>query len=87
MSAKALGDDTRVYNAQTQSGIYRGEIIGETQHHIVQKLSPRSTVAHMKQLLDPIPGVGQNVVVHYSHGKIIDVAAFQPKGHAKQIAR
>jgi hypothetical protein len=41
----------------------------------------------MKQLMDPIPGIGQNVVVHYSHGKIIDVAAFLPKGHAKEITR
>jgi antirestriction protein ArdC len=87
LSLRALGDNARVYNARTDSGIYRGEIIGETQHHIVQKLGPRSTVAHLKQLLGTVPGVGQNVAIHYSNGKILDVAQFQPKAQAKELAR
>ena len=37
--------------AQAESGNYRGEIIGETELHIVQRLSPHSAVAHMKNLL------------------------------------
>jgi antirestriction protein ArdC len=87
LSARALGDKARVYNAQTDSGIYRGEIIAETQHHIVQKLSQGSTVAHRKQLLETVPGVGQSVVIRYSHGKVADVAAFQPKAQTKEMAR
>jgi antirestriction protein ArdC len=87
MSVRALGDNTRIYNAQTDSGIYRGEIIGETQHHVVQKLSQSSTVAHLKHLLGSVPSVGQNVALRYSNGKIIDVAPFQPKAQAKEIAR
>jgi antirestriction protein ArdC len=87
LSAQALGGNARVYNAQTDSGIYRGEIIGETQHHVVQKLGQGSTVAHMKQLLDPVPTVGQSLVIRYSHGKVMDVAALQPKTHAKELTR
>jgi hypothetical protein len=87
LSARALGDNARVYNAQTDSGIYRGEIIAETQHHLVQRLSQGSTVAHMKQLLHPVPAVGQSVTIRYSHGKVMDVAAFQPKAQAKDLTR
>jgi antirestriction protein ArdC len=87
MSVRALGDNTRIYNAQTDSGIYRGEIIGETQHHLVQKVSQSSTVAHLKHLLGSVPAVGQSVALRYSNGKIIDVAPFQPKAQAKEIAR
>ena len=87
LSARALGENTRVYKAQADSGIYRGEIIGETQNYVVQKLGQQSTVAHMKQLLNPVPSVGQNVAVRYSRGKIIEVAAFQPKAQAKEITR
>jgi antirestriction protein ArdC len=87
LSAQALGGNARVYNAQTDSGIYKGEVIGETQHHIVQKLSQGSTVAHMKQLFDPAPSVGESVMIRYSHGKVMDVAAFQPKVQAKALTR
>jgi antirestriction protein ArdC len=87
LSTRALGGNARVYNAQTDSGIYKGEIIGETQHHIVQKLSQGSTVAHMKQLFDPAPSVGESVMIRYSHGKVMDVAAFQPKVQAKALTR
>jgi antirestriction protein ArdC len=87
LSARALGENARVYNAQTDSGIYRGEIIGETQQHIVQKLSQHSTVAHLKPLVGTLPTVGENVVLRYSNGKILDIAAFQPKAQAKGLAR
>jgi zincin-like metallopeptidase len=41
-----LGQKTTVYPADTASGKYRGEVLGETDHHLLQKLSPRSVVAH-----------------------------------------
>lgn len=87
LSVRALGHDVQVYNARTDSGIYRGEIIGATQNHIVQKVGPSSTVAHLKQLLGAVPEVGQNVAIRYSNGKILDVAQFQPKARAKELAR
>ncbi|MGC4052850.1 MAG: zincin-like metallopeptidase domain-containing protein [Paludibaculum sp.] len=64
-----LGESSRTFTAQTQSGNYRGEIIGETDHHLVQRLSAQSTVAHMKQLLESAPKVGENVGISYSNGR------------------
>ena len=48
ITAEKLGDTARTFTAQTESGNYRGEIIGETELHVVQRLSPQSAVAHMK---------------------------------------
>src|SRR6201999_4450675 len=47
ITAEKLGDTARTFTAQTESGNYRGEVIGETELHIVQRLSPQSAVAHM----------------------------------------
>lgn len=64
-----LGESSRTFTAQTQSGNYRGEIIGETDLHLVQRLSAQSAVAHMKQLLESAPKVGENVGISYSNGR------------------
>jgi len=69
LAAQALGENAKTRTALTASGNYRGEIIGETDLHVVQRLSPVSAVAHMKHLLEPQPGVGENVVVAYSNQK------------------
>lgn len=69
LAAQALGEDAKTRTALTASGNYRGEIIGETDLHVVQRLSPMSAVAHMKHVLEPQPGVGENVVVAYSNQK------------------
>jgi hypothetical protein len=87
MGARLLGDTARIYTAQTDSGIYRGEIIGQTEHHVVQRLSQGSAVAHPKELLGTLPSVGENVVLRYSNGKLADIAAFEPKVQAKGLAR
>jgi len=87
ISGRSLGSSVRVYNAQTNSGIYRGEIIGETAHHVVQKLSDHSTVAHPKDLLGAVPSVGQNVVLRYSNDRVVDIAPFEPKTKSKGLAR
>lgn len=62
-----LGEKGKTFVADTESGIYRGEVIGETDHHIIQRLSDRSAVAHMKHLFETIPDVGQEVAISYSH--------------------
>lgn len=65
ITAEKLGDKARTFTAQTQSGNYRGEIIGETELHLVQRISPQSAVAHMKPLLESMPHVGENVGIGY----------------------
>jgi antirestriction protein ArdC len=69
IGAEKLGDSARTFGAQTQSGHYRGEIIGETDLHVVQRLSPGSAVAHMKHLLESVPKVGDNVGIGYANDR------------------
>jgi hypothetical protein len=69
VASESLGDSARTYTAQTQSGTYNGPIIGETDHHVVQRLSPRSAVAHMKQLLEALPSKGENVSIAYANDR------------------
>jgi antirestriction protein ArdC len=67
ITADALGDSARTFRAQTESGRYSGRIIGETAHHVVQRLSPQTAVAHMKHLLEHLPHTGDNVAIAYSN--------------------
>ena len=55
--------------AQINSGVYCGEIIGETDLHVVQRLTGKSAVAHMKHALGALPEEGEQVLITYSHGQ------------------
>jgi hypothetical protein len=70
-----LGESARTFGARTDCGRYSGQIIGQTAHHVVQRLSPRTAVAHMKHLLDNLPHAGDNVAIAYSnnHGMVRDL--------------
>ncbi len=61
----------RTVAALTDSGAYRGRIVGETEHHLLQQLSSRLTVVHRKEALQPLPSVGATVAVRYSGGKAL----------------
>ncbi len=81
-----LNENARTFVADTASGLYRGEIIGETDLHLVQRLSAQSTVAHRKSALDKIPRVGESVGVSYSQGRAL-VSAFEPRERTRALAR
>jgi hypothetical protein len=49
--------------------MYCGKIIGETQHHLVQTISSRTAVAHLKQLVENPPDINRNVVISYRNDK------------------
>ena len=66
MSKRILGEQTKTLAAQTDSGIYRGEIIGETDMHVLQRLSDRMAIVHVKDLLNSVPDVGSKVSIVYS---------------------
>jgi ATP-dependent exoDNAse (exonuclease V) alpha subunit len=66
MSKKILGEQARTLAAQTDSGIYRGKIIGETDMHVLQRLSDRMAIVHVKHLLNSVPDVGSKVSIVYS---------------------
>lgn len=48
---KALGPTAEVKKADTQSGIYYGPIIGETQNHLLQQIGKHTAVMHEKERL------------------------------------
>jgi hypothetical protein len=69
ITAQALGNSARMLMAQTESGIYRGVILGETACHVIQRQSTHSGIAHLKDLLDRQPQVGDHVRIHYTKSK------------------
>ena len=66
ITAEALGPKAKALAAQTESGTYRGKIIGETEQFVVQRQSSRFSVAHPKELLDRQPETGESVSISYS---------------------
>jgi hypothetical protein len=72
--------------AQADSGRYNGRIIGETAHHVVQRLSPRTAVAHSKHLLENLPQAGDNVAIAYSndHATVWDL---RERVNAQELGR
>ena len=81
-----LGQKTTVYPADTASGKYRGEVLGDTEHHVLQKLSPRSVVAHPKHALTDAPAAGANVIISYSNN-LAQVKPNQLREKAQALSR
>jgi hypothetical protein len=86
ITTAALGNDARTYPVQLESGTYRGQVIGETAGHVVQRVSSRSAVAHPKDALDRQPTVGENVFINYSNGKAV-VRDVQQRTRDREFAR
>lgn len=83
---RLLGEHARTYQPDTESGKYRGEIIAETGHHVVQRLSAKSAAAHPKHLLPGAVESGQNVLVAYSHNQA-QLKPNQARERANGLAR
>ena len=84
--AKSLGETATLRAAETESGTYRGAIIGETELHVVQRESGQSAIAHAKELLDRRPGIGEMVRVSYSNSKGM-VRESQERSKSQELAR
>lgn len=69
ITAEALGPKAKALVAQTESGAYRGPIIGETDQFVVQRQSSRFSIAHERALLDREPMVGESVSISYSDSR------------------
>lgn len=86
LAIKELGQEARTYVAQTQSGIYKGRIIGETEHHLIQSLSGQTAVAHLKQLLADSPNLDDNVVIAYRNNQT-QVREQRERSRTAELAR
>ena len=83
---KRMGPDTLVRDAQTDSGIYRGAVIGETDKSLIQQITSRTVVIHPKDLLDKIPAVGENVRIVYSND-IARVLPVKERSKTQEVGR
>jgi len=86
ITAEALGPKAKALNAQTESGAYRGPVIGETEQFIIQRQSSRFSVAHPRDLLDRQPHVGENVSINYSEFKGA-VREYRERSRSQERAR
>lgn len=81
-----LGISARVHAADTESGKYRGEICGETEHHVLQKISAKSVIAHPKSLISDVFAPGQSVAVNYSNAQV-QTKPFKGRERAQSLTR
>jgi len=86
VARKIMGEQARTYPADTDSGKYRGELIGETDHHIIQRLSAKSAVAHEKHLLPGPANSAENVLVAYSN-QVAQLKPNQARQRSHALAR
>ena len=86
ITAAALGPKAKALAAQTESGAYKGPIIGETDEFLVQRQSSRFSVAHPKALLDRQPEVGESVSINYA-GSTGSVREYHERARSQQRER
>jgi hypothetical protein len=83
---KKMGPDALVKDAQTDSGIYRGAITGETDKKLIQQITSRIVVLHPKDLLDILPAVGENVRIAYSNDRA-SVVPVKDRSKTQEVGR
>lgn len=86
IAKEALGGSAKMLTAQTDSGTYRGAIVGETEHHVIQRQSGNLAIAHARELLDRQPKVGQKVRINYSNGRA-SVRDYRDRSKGKEVSR
>jgi len=86
ITKKVLGDFAKTRAAQIESGSYRGPIIGETEHHVIQRESARTGIVHSKDLLDRQPQIGESVRINYCDSKG-EVREFRERAKSQDRSR
>ncbi|MGH9343216.1 MAG: ArdC family protein [Terriglobia bacterium] len=86
LAVKELGQEARTFVAQTHSGIYCGKIIGETDHHLVQRVSANTAVTHLKKLVGDTPEHDRNIAICYRHDKV-QIRELRERSKGAELAR
>jgi hypothetical protein len=86
IATNTLGESARTVEALTESGLYRGPIIGQTEQYILQRQSAHTAILHPKELLDRQPGQGENVAITYSNAQGL-VREARARGKAQDLGR
>jgi hypothetical protein len=81
-----LGPETRVEPALTDSGTYRGPVVVETAHELIQRISPQYAVIHRKDDLNGRLRIGDYVCISYSDGDG-HVRKVRERSRGKELAR
>lgn len=81
-----LGKGAQLQPVQTESGIYRGTVIGATDGHVIQQLTPSVAVAHPKDAFASVPSIGQSVQIQYANNHAM-LKALEPKARGKELGR
>ena len=68
-----LGPNAKTFPAQLAEGTYKGPIIAETEHHVLQQVSATNTVAHAKTAFAQAPTVDKAtaLAVAYNDGAAV----------------
>ena len=84
---RELGQGARAYDALTDSGKYEGAIIGRTDDHLVQKITPRAAVIH--EATGPLSGLqadpNQSLSISYSN-HVAMLKELQPQTLVREFA-
>jgi hypothetical protein len=81
-----LRPDARIEQALTDGGVYRGTILAETTHDLVQRINQHSAVIHQKDNLETAPRIGDHVRIAYVAG-FGRVQQVRERSHSKELAR
>ena len=81
-----LGPETLVEPALTDSGTYRGSVVVETAHELIQRISPHYAVIHRKEDLDTRPRIGDQVCITYCYGDG-HVREVRERSRTRELAR
>lgn len=79
-----LGPNAKTFPAQLAEGTYKGPIIAETEHHVLQQVSATNTVAHAKTTFAQVPTVDKATALAVAYN---DGAAVAKPARVRDVAQ